>query len=131
MNAELSVIEHAVAERCKAAKLRLRFDRVALVVIGRVKAALAEIVPKDQTIIFTLTAPIRVPSRTAAAIDGLVRDGLPDGEVQNTIFGNQVRLCRVVGVATEMPRAIGFVHNREVDARLILTLAKARLLGKH
>lgn len=124
------MIEREIAERIRAAKLRLRFDRVAVRVIGGLKGALAEIVPEDQTVIFTLTAPIRLPSRTAAAIEGLVRDGLPDGEVRHTIHDNQVRLHRVAGVPTEMPRVIGFVHNPESDASLILTLARARLLGQ-
>jgi hypothetical protein len=65
------------------------------------KAALAEIVSEDQTIIFALTAPIKFPAKTAAAIEGLVRDGLPDSEVRNTIHGNHVRLRRVAGVPAE------------------------------
>jgi hypothetical protein len=53
-------------------------------------ATLAEIVPEDQTVIFTLTAPIKLPVKTAAAIEGLVRDGLPDSGVRNTTHGNHV-----------------------------------------
>lgn len=130
MAAEPAMIEREIAERLKAAKLRLRFDKVALRLIGGLRSALAEIVPDDQTVIVTLTAPIRLPSRTAAAIEGLVRDGLPDKDVRRMIHNNQVRLRRVAGVAPEMPRVIGFVHNPESDAGLILTLAKARLLGQ-
>jgi hypothetical protein len=64
-----------------------------------------------------------------------VRGGLPDREVRNTILrntihGNQVRLRRIAGVAADMPRALGFVHNPESDAGLILTLAETRLLGQ-
>jgi hypothetical protein len=127
---EPAVIEREIAERIKAAKLRLRFDKVALRLIDSLRSALAQIVPNDQTIVFTLTAPIRLPSRTAAAIEGLVRDGLPDKEVRRTIHNNQVRLRRVAGVAPEMPRVIGFVHNPESDAGLILAEAKAWLLGQ-
>jgi hypothetical protein len=93
-------------------------------------ATLAEIVPEDQTVIFTLTAPIKLPVKTAAAIEGLVRDGLPDSDVRNTTHGNHVRLRRVAGVPAEMPRVVGFVHNPEPDASLILALAEARLLGR-
>lgn len=124
------MIEREIAEKIRVAKLRLRFDKVAVRVIGGLKGALAEFVPEDQTVIFTLTAPIRLPSRTAAAIEGLVRAGLPDGEVRHTIHNNQVSLHRVAGVPTEMPRVIGFVHNPGSDASLILALARARLLGQ-
>lgn len=89
-------------------------------------ATLAEIVPEDQTAIFTLTAPIKLPAKTAAAIEDLVRDGLPDSEVRNTARGDHVRLRRVAGVPAEMPRAVGFVHDPESDASLILALAEAR-----
>jgi hypothetical protein len=92
-------------------------------------ATLAGIVPEDQTVIFTLTAPIKLPAKTAAAIEGLVRDGLTDSEVRNTTHGNHVRLRRVAGVPAEMPRVVGFVHNPEADASLILALAEARLLA--
>jgi hypothetical protein len=135
MSAESSVtepvmIEREIVERIAAAKLRLRFDKVVLRLIGGLKAALAEVVPEDQTVIFTLTAPIKLPAKTAAAIEELVRNGLHDSEVGTTLHGNQVRVRRVAGVPAEMPRVVGLVHNPESDASLILALAEARLLGR-
>ncbi|SRR5579883_3290399 len=124
------MIEREIAERIAAAKLRLRFDKVVLRLIGSLKAGLSEVVPEGQAVIFTLTAPVKLPAKTAAAIEGLVRAGLPDSEVRTTIHGNQVRLHRVVGIAAEMPRVVGFVHNPESDAGLILALAEGRLLGR-
>lgn len=58
-----------------------------------------------------------------------MRDGLPDSEVRNTNHGNHVQLHRVAGVPAGMPRVVGFVHNPESDASLILALAEARLLA--
>jgi hypothetical protein len=127
---ETVTIEREIAETVVAAGIRLRFDRVALRLIDRVQAALAEIVPEDQTIVFALTAPIRLPAKTVASIVGLVRDVLTGGEVHKTIHGNHLRLRRVAGVAAEMPRVVGFVHNPESDAGLVLALAEARLLGR-
>ena len=127
---ETATIEREITERIIATGLRLRFDKVVLRLIDGLKAALAEIVPEGQTVIFTLTAPIKFPAKTAAAIEGLVRDGLPDGEVRKAIHGNHVRLRRVAGVPAETPRVVGFVHNPESDAGLILALAEARLLGR-
>lgn len=125
-----AAIEQEITERITAASLRLRFDKVVLRLIDKVKAAVTDIVPEDQTVIFTLTAPIKRPAKTADAIEALVRDDLPDCEVRNTIHGNGVRLRRVTGVPAEMPRVIGFVHNRDSDAGLILAIAEARLYGR-
>lgn len=129
--AGIATIEREIMERIAAAKLRLRFDKVALRLIDGLKAALAETVPEDQTVIFTLTAPVRLPAKTAAAIEDLVRNGLPDSEVRTTIHGNQAQLRRVAGVPAEMPRVVGFVHNPEADGSLILALAEARLLASN
>ena len=127
MSAELSQIERAVAENCKAQGLALRFDKVALRVIAQLKSALSEIVPQDETLVVTLTAPIRLPAKTVAAIEDLLRDGLPGREVRPEIHGNQVRLNRVSGSSIAMPRVIGFVHNPDFDAGHILKLAKAQI----
>ncbi|MCA1490152.1 hypothetical protein I6F11_04360 [Ensifer sp. NBAIM29] len=128
---ETVTVTQEITEKVAAAGLRLRFDKVALRLIENLQSALAGIVPEDQTLIFTLTAPIRLPAKTAIAIEGLVRDGPPDSEVGNTIHGNHIRLCRVTGVSAKMPRVVGFVHNPDSDASLILTLAEARLLGRN
>jgi hypothetical protein len=126
---ETTTIEREIIGRIAAAKIRLRFDQAVLRLVNGLKAALAEIVPQDQTVIFTVTAPIRHPAKTTAAIESLVRAGLPDGEICNMIHGNQVRLRRIASVAAEMPRVIGFVHNPEADANLVLALAETQLRG--
>jgi hypothetical protein len=94
------------------------------------KAALTDIVPENQTLIFTVTAPIRLPAKTATELERLARSVLPGGEVRDTIHCNQVRLRRVTGVLACMPRVIGFVHNSECDAGLIIASAESRLLGQ-
>jgi predicted phosphohydrolase len=124
-------VEQDIAERIAAARLRLRFDKVVLRLVGRLKASLADMVPEGQAVIFTVTAPIKVPGRTAAALERLVRDGLPDGHtpdiIHGTIHGNQVRLRRVTGLAAGRPKVVGFVHNPDPNADLILSLAEQRL----
>ena len=47
----------------------LRFDRVAMRLIERLEANLAEVVPDGVTLLLTITAPIRLPSKTAAAVE--------------------------------------------------------------
>jgi hypothetical protein len=128
---ETSMIEREIAEHIAAAKIRLRSDKSVLRLVNSLKAALAEVVPEGQAVIFTVTAPIKRRAKTAAALESLVRSGLPSGEVRNTIQDNEVRLIRVTGVAAHVPRVIGFVHNPESDAGLILALAESQLLGRN
>lgn len=118
------MVEKEIAERIAAAKLRLRFDKVVVRLAARLKAALAEIVPEDRSLIITVTAPIRLPAKTADALENLARDGLEHGGL---VHGNQVRVHQVMGVASSMPRVILLVHNPDSDADVILALAESRL----
>src|SRR5881396_2477929 len=52
-----------------AAKPRLRFDKVATRLIERLQATLGKTVPDGMTVLLTITAPIRLPSKTAAALE--------------------------------------------------------------
>jgi len=122
-------IERDIAELAARASLHLRFDRVVLRVVGLLQTTLAEVVPEGQAVLFTVTAPIRRPAKTAAALESLVRRGLSGGEVRDTIHGNEVRLRRVTGVPAPKPRVLGFVHNPESDSGLLLDLAESRLLA--
>jgi len=119
-------IEREIAERIAAAGLRLRFDKVALRLVNGLKASVAQIVPEDRSIIFTVTAPIRHPAKTSAALQDLLSD-LPAGELRRIIHGNKVRARQVTTDSNGMPKVIGFVHNPESDAGLILDLAERSL----
>jgi hypothetical protein len=124
-------VEREIIARLGAAKLRLRFDKVALRLVGRVKAALAEAIPEGETVVFTISAPIRLPAKTAMALDQLLRDERMDGERREIIHGNEARARRLKGVPKHMPKILGFVHSVESDASAILALAEARLLGSN
>lgn len=119
--------EREIIAQIAAAGIRLRFDKVALRFVHGLKAALAEALPADQAVVFTVTAPIRLPARTAAALAGLIRASQPDSEIGDTINGNHIRLLRMAGAPVEGPRVLGFVHNPDADAGLILALAQAGL----
>lgn len=116
-------VETEIIERIAAAKLRLRFDKVVARVVGRMKAGLSATVPDGEVILFTLTAPIRVPGNTEVEMEKLARDGSSGGEIN----GNQVSFRRVTGLKAGMPKVLGFVHNPESDGNLILNIAEARL----
>ncbi len=119
------MIDQKIAERCAAAKLRLRFDRVAQRLVRAVKAALEDSVRSGEAVIFTVTAPIKLPAKTIAALIGLIRKGSNGGDVH----GNQIQIRRVTGVLTGRPRVLGFVHNPESAADLILDLVVPLLMA--
>jgi hypothetical protein len=126
---EASPVEREIPARIAAAGIRLRFDKSFVRLVDGLKASLAEVVPDGQALIITVSAPIKRRARTAAALESLVRGGLPKAEVRTTIEDNQIRLRRVTGVPARMPRVIGFVHNPESDAGVILAMAEAWLRG--
>ena len=107
-----------------AAKPRLRFDKVATRLIERLQAALAETVPAGMTVVLTITAPIRLPSKTAALLEEkiqtLLRRRSPGRDEKDTIHGNRVRMRLLRGQSERGPRLIGFVHNSDSDPRLFL-----------
>jgi hypothetical protein len=122
-----ALVETEIVERAAAARLRLRFDRVAVRLRDSVKAKLANTVPEDQTVVIAVTAPVRLPARTAESLESLVLSGLPGGELHTIVHGNRILLRRVCGVAPGMPGVLVFVHNPASGAADILELAEARL----
>jgi hypothetical protein len=125
---DADTIEREIIARLRAAKLRLRFDRVALRLVGGLKVALACVVPEGQTVLFAITAPIRLPGKTAVALEHMVRSGPPDTERREIVHGNEVRIRRLTSVPAHMPKVLGFVHSAESDAGAILAAAEVRLL---
>jgi hypothetical protein len=115
----------------RAAKTGLRFDKVALRLIRGLQAELDEVVPEEQTVIVTVTAPIRLPAKTAALLDELIRKRLArrsaGADIKDTIHGNGVRIRFVNGVAGRAPKVIGFVHNSGTDADILLAVTQSLL----
>jgi len=113
------------------AKPRLRFDKVATRVIKRLQAALGEIVPDGMTVLLTITAPIRLPSKTAATLEDKIRTllgrGLAGREEKETINGNRVRILFLRNDTVRAPKVIGFVHNAESDPRLLFNMTRELL----
>jgi hypothetical protein len=62
-----------------AAKPSLRFDKVATRLIERLQATLGETVPDGMTVLLTITAPIRLPSKTAASLEDKIQTLLGRG----------------------------------------------------
>jgi hypothetical protein len=112
--------------RSNATKPRLRFDKVATGLIGRLHATLGETVPDGTTVLLTVTAPILLPSKTAASLQDKIRTLLGRGSTgrdeKETVHGNRVQI-RILKVESERaPKMIGFVHNPESDPLLLLNM---------
>ena len=105
----------------------LRFDKVAIRVIERLQSALDETVPDGMTVLVTITAPIRLPARTAAALEDRIRALLKRKslrrDVTDTIHGNRVRIRLLKDQPVRAPKLLGFVHNPDLDPCLLLEQA--------
>ena len=115
------------------AKIRLRFDRVALRFVGDLQAALQDSVPDGKTLMFTITAPIRLASKTGTAVETKVRSSLARKTARigltETIHGNQIRVRLLRGGLKGSPKVIGFVHNPGTDPDVLFRLTQS-LLGQ-
>jgi len=107
---------------------RLRFDKVATRLIERLQATLGETLPDGMTVLLTITAPIRLPSKTAAALEDkiqtLLRRGSPGRDEKDTIHGNRVQIRLLKNESERAPRMIGFVHNSDSDPLLLLNMTR-------
>jgi hypothetical protein len=129
---EVTAIKQSIAERGDFTQPRLRFDRVALRVVGSLQAALSEFVPDGEAVVLTITAPIRLPSKTATALESKIRDRLArrrstQVEIKDTIYGNQIRVRLVKGASRRMSKVIGFVHNPDSNPDVLLRLTQSLL----
>jgi hypothetical protein len=110
---------------------RLRFDRVALGLLERLRASLQDDVPSGVTVVLTVTAPIRQDSKTTLAIEERVREllGKRSGRVDltDTIHGNEVQIRLMRGGNTSTSRLAGFVHNRDPVPNILFDITRALL----
>ena len=114
-----------------AAKPRLRFDNVATRFIERLQATLGETVPDGMTVLLTITAPIRLPSKTAASLEDKIQTllgrGSPGRDKKETVHGNRVQIRLLRDEAERAPKMIGFVHNSDSDPLLLLNMTRELL----
>jgi hypothetical protein len=110
---------------------RLRFDKVATGLIERLQATLAETIPDGMTVLVTITAPIRLPSKTAASLEHKIQSLLgrrpPGRDQKDTIHGNRVQIRLLRNALERAPKMIGFVHNPDSDSLLLLNMTRELL----
>ena len=109
----------------------LRFDRVALRFLKTMQMSLREAVPRGATVLLTITAPIRLPSKTAAVLEekiqAVVNRGSTARDRRYTIHGNRVRIRFLRHGRARAPKFMGFVHNPDRDANRILNWAAEKI----
>jgi hypothetical protein len=117
--------------RAQVTKPRLRFDRVALGLIERLRTALYGSVPDGRTVIVTITAPIRLPAKTALALEAKIRKSVATraapARLTDTIHGNEIQVHLLKGGTPRTARLIGFVHNPDSDPSILIDVARSLL----
>lgn len=124
-------IEAPAARRARITRPGLRFDRVALGLIARLRAVLHEAVPVHETVLVTVTAPIRLPAKTAAAmaerIRSLVATRAAPARLADRIHGNDIQAQILKGGTSRTSRLIGFVHNPDSDPTILIEVTRSLL----
>ena len=118
----------AAAGDTTASRLGLRFDRVVVRVLDHLKLFVGANAPEGLTVLLTLTAPVRAPKKMAVALErevaALLQSGCPEAERSVVLQGNRAELRLVERAPTRAQGLLGFVHNPDVDAVVILNLAE-------
>jgi len=117
--------------RAQPTKPRLRFDRVALGLVDRLRTALEGTVPEGRTVIVTIAAPIRLASRTTIVLEEKIRKLLATraapARLRDTIHGNEIEVHFLKGGTARTAKLIGFVHNPDSDPTLLIDVARSLL----
>jgi hypothetical protein len=138
---EITTFKRRGTGQGNAAKPRLRFDKVATRLMERLQATLSKTVPDGVTVVLTITAPIRLPSKTAASLEDKIQTLLgrgspgqdepgrdePGRDEKDTIHGNRIRIRLLRDESRRAPRMIGFVHNSDSDPLLLLNMTRGLL----
>jgi hypothetical protein len=128
---DIAILKRRGAGQGNAAKPGLRFDRVAIRLMERLRATLGKTVPDGMTVLLTVTAPIRLPAKTAAALEDkiptLLARALPGRDEKDTLHGNRVRIRILRNESERAPKLIGFVHDPDSDPLLLLNMTRELL----
>lgn len=122
-------IARLIAERCAPQKPHLRFDKVAVRFLSAMQAGLHDAVPSESTLAFTVTAPIRLATSTAALLEKKIREALASSkpDLRCTINENRIRMRLLHGRSRRIPQVLGFVHNPDCEGHIVLDAAQSLL----
>ncbi len=116
--------EIAKTKKISIATLGLRFDRVVIRLIDDLHQFADKAVPLGTTVLVAMTAPIRLPSKTASELCGSISAmavGVTMTRDKHVDINGNKALIRVLRHSNERtPKLLGAVHNKTVDPRIIL-----------
>lgn len=128
---EIAALKPRGARQTNVARPHLRFDKVVLCLMERLQNAFAKTVPNGTTVLLTVTAPIRLASKTTVALEDKVQTLLqrdsPLPDAKETIHGNRIHIRILRGLSASAPKMIGFVHNLDSDPLLLLNMSQELL----
>jgi hypothetical protein len=119
--------EIAKANELSLSKLGLRFDKVVVRILGNIRNAIEQEVPKESVIIVTISAPIKLPAKTEheliEKIRNIVSTGKKKRDTSLTIFENEVRIRLIKSSSKKSINFIGLVHNKDIDSKYLLDIS--------
>jgi hypothetical protein len=119
--------EIAKANGLSLSKLGLRFDKVVVRILGNIRNAVEQEVPKESVIIITISAPIKLPAKTEheliEKIRNIVSTGKKERDTSLAIFGNEVRIRLLKTSSKKSINFIGLVHNKDIDSKYLLKIS--------
>ncbi len=125
-----SVAVEVVAARLRAGSglPRLRFDKAVIRLLRDLREAACDSVPDGWTVAVTVTAPIRVPGKTADALSPVLGRIASSGTARRSlhVHGNRIRL-QSFRSGRSGAKFIGFVHNPDTDPAPLFDAAKVLL----
>jgi hypothetical protein len=123
---DIATLKQRGTSQRNATKPRLRFDEVATRLLDRLRTTLGKTVPDTMTVVLTITAPIRLASKTAASLEEKIKTLFerrsPGRDQRHAIHGNRVQIRVLRGESEHAPKMIGFVHNPDSDPRQLLDM---------
>ena len=111
----------------------LRFDRVAVRVLGALRVSVETAPGATDAILVTLTAPIRSPARTVEQLKretGALSSTSGRADRSFGIQGNLARIRRIEPGLEGPAKFIGFVHDPDLDPDPLLDLAERWLRSR-
>ena len=120
-------IEIAKANGLTVKELGLRFDKAVVRFFEKLRASIEKAIPNSQTMVVTVTAPIKLPAKTAYELEGRIISFLESGirhrRKKVSIFQNEVSFKIVTSSSKRSGNFVGLVHNQRTKSKLLLDLA--------
>lgn len=108
-------------------KLGLRFDKVVVRLLSNIRDSVTEDIPGKTSVLFTITAPIKLPSKTESEVRRHIDESLNHkgkySEQALTVFQNKVLIRKIKVPITQSIKFAGFVHNQNSNPKQLLDLA--------